>query len=100
MRLDGFRHKGLRQVHAGAKAKGVPPAMADKLRKLLFAMETAKDLDQVNRFPGWKLASAERRFQRFLEPNRHGKLALDSSLRRSGQWRQRYRLDRLSLGGA
>jgi proteic killer suppression protein len=29
--------------------------MADKLRKLLFALETANGLDQVSRFPGWKL---------------------------------------------
>ena len=35
--------------------KGVPPAMADKLRKLLLTLETADDLDQVSRFPGWKL---------------------------------------------
>jgi hypothetical protein len=29
--------------------------MADKLCKLLFAVETANNLDQVGRFPGWKL---------------------------------------------
>jgi proteic killer suppression protein len=29
--------------------------MADKLRKLLFTLETAQSIDQVNRFPGWKL---------------------------------------------
>ena len=29
--------------------------MADKLGKLLFALETANDLEQVSRFPGWKL---------------------------------------------
>lgn len=29
--------------------------MADKLRKLLFALETAENLDQIKRFPGWKL---------------------------------------------
>ncbi len=29
--------------------------MADKLRKLLFALETANHLDQVSRFPGWRL---------------------------------------------
>ena len=29
--------------------------MADKLRKLLLALETADDLNQVSRFPGWKL---------------------------------------------
>ena len=55
MRLTRFRHKGLRQFHADDNAKGVQPAMADKLRKLLFALETAEDLDQVSRFPGWKL---------------------------------------------
>jgi len=55
MQLGPFRHKGLRQLHADGNARGVPPAMADKLRKLLFALETADGLDQVGRFPGWKL---------------------------------------------
>ena len=55
MRLTGFRHKGLKQIHAGEHAKGVPAAMADKLRKLLFALETADTLEQLGRFPGWKL---------------------------------------------
>jgi toxin HigB-1 len=32
--------------------KGVP---ADKLRKLLLALETADNLEEVNLFPGWKL---------------------------------------------
>lgn len=36
-------------------AKGVPGAMADKLCKLLFALETADSLAQVGRFSGWKL---------------------------------------------
>jgi toxin HigB-1 len=27
----------------------------DKLRKLLFAVETAETLEQLGRFPGWKL---------------------------------------------
>jgi proteic killer suppression protein len=35
--------------------KGVPPAMADKLRKILFALEAGENLDQVGRFPGWRL---------------------------------------------
>ena len=55
MRLTSFRHKGLMRIHAGDIAKGIPAAMADKLRKLLFALETASGLDQVSRFPGWKL---------------------------------------------
>jgi len=33
----------------------VPSSMADKLRKLLFALDTAETLEQLGRFPGWKL---------------------------------------------
>jgi proteic killer suppression protein len=55
MRLVGFRHRGLRELHEGGGAKGLPASMADKLRKLLFALETAEALDQLGRFPGWKL---------------------------------------------
>jgi proteic killer suppression protein len=29
--------------------------MAEKLRKLLFALDTADALDQLDRFPGWHL---------------------------------------------
>jgi proteic killer suppression protein len=55
MQLARFRHKGLRQLDEDGSSKGVPPAMADKLRKLLFALETAEALEQLRRFPGWKL---------------------------------------------
>jgi proteic killer suppression protein len=55
MQLSRFRHKGLRQLHTEGNAKAVPPAMADKLRKLLFALETAENLEQMGRFPGWRL---------------------------------------------
>jgi proteic killer suppression protein len=55
MQLVRFRHKGLRQLHENGIAKGLPSAMADKLRKLLLALETAAALEQLGRFPGWKL---------------------------------------------
>jgi proteic killer suppression protein len=55
MQLVRFRHKELRLLYEDGNAKGVPPAMAEKLRKLLFALETAQTLDQLGRFPGWKL---------------------------------------------
>jgi toxin HigB-1 len=54
MQLVRFRHKGLRQLHEEGNAKGVPAAMADKLRKLLLARETAETLEQLGWFPGWK----------------------------------------------
>ena len=52
MQLAGFRHKGPRRLHADGNPKGVPPKMVDKLRKLLFALETANDVDQMSRFQG------------------------------------------------
>ncbi len=55
MQVASFRHKGLRQIHKDGNAKGVPAEMAEKLRKLLFALETAETLEQLGRFPGWKL---------------------------------------------
>ena len=55
MRLVRFRHKGLRKLYADDDAKGLSASLVDKLRKLLFALETAQSLEQVGRFPGWKL---------------------------------------------
>jgi toxin HigB-1 len=60
---EGRRWRAIRPVspqraqalHDEDNGKGVPGAMAEKLRKLLFALETADSLDQVGRFPGWKL---------------------------------------------
>jgi len=52
MQLVRFRHKGLRQLWEDGSTKSVPSAMVDKLRKLLFALETAETLGQLGRFPG------------------------------------------------
>jgi toxin HigB-1 len=81
MQFASFRHKGLRQLHEDGNAKGVPPAMADKLRKLLFALETADFLDQVNRFPGWRLHPPRGGLKRFW------------SLTVTGNWRLIFRYD-------
>jgi len=81
MQLARFRHKGLRQLYEDDIAEGVPPAMADKLRKLLFAMETAKDLDLVSRFPGWKLHPLKGDLKGFW------------SLTVTGNWRVIFRYD-------
>jgi proteic killer suppression protein len=73
--------------------------MADKLRKILFALETADDLDQVSRFPGWKLHPLKGGLEGFWSLTVTGELAADFSLRRRDEHRQRYRLDLLPLGG-
>ena len=55
--------------------------MADKLRKLLFTLETANDLDQVSRFPGWKLHPLKGDLKEFW------------SLTVTGNWRLIFRYD-------
>jgi proteic killer suppression protein len=81
MRLARFRHKGLRQLHEDDNAKGVPAAAADKLRKLLFALETAETLGQVARFPGWRLHPLKGELKEFW------------SLTITGNWRLIFRYD-------
>jgi len=55
MQLVRFRHKGLGQFYEEGNARSLPSAMAEKLSKLLFAIETAGTLEQLGKFPGWKL---------------------------------------------
>jgi proteic killer suppression protein len=81
MQLTRFRHKGLRQLHTEDNVKGVPPAMADKLRKLLFALETSKNIDQMGRFPGWRLHPLKGNLKDFW------------SLTVTGNWRLVFRYD-------
>jgi len=76
-----FRHKGLRQLYEDGSAEGVPSGMADKLRKLLFALETAETLEQLRRFPGWKLHPLK------------GNLKGSWSLTVTGNWRLVFRYD-------
>lgn len=80
MRLVRFRHKGLRQLYTDNNPKGLSAFLVDKLRKLLFALETADDLEQVGRFPGWKLHPLKGGLERILEPYRYRELACDFPL--------------------
>jgi proteic killer suppression protein len=84
MQLLRFRHKALRQLHEDGNARGVPPVMADKLRKLLFALETAETIEQLERFPGWKLHPLK------------GELKGCWTLTVTGNWRLIFRFDELT----
>ncbi len=55
MRLDSFRHKGLQRLYEDDNARGVPADKVEKLRDMLLSIETAENIEQVGRFPGWKL---------------------------------------------
>ena len=84
MRLAGFRHKGLRQLYEGDNSKGLSAAAVDKLRKLLFALETAQNVEQVGRFPGWKLHRLKGDLKGFW------------SLTVTGNWRVIFRYDEIT----
>ena len=81
MRIQGFRHKGLRQLYEDDNPKGVQATMADKLRKLLLALSTADSLDDLDKFPGWKLHPLKGDLREFW------------SLTVSGNWRLIFRYD-------
>ncbi len=84
MDLVRFRHKGLKRLYASDDSKGVPSEMADKLRKMLFALETAENLDQMMLFPGWRLHP--------LKGEREGFWSLTVT----GNWRLVFRYDKAS----
>ncbi len=84
MRLAGFRHKGLRQLYEDDNSKALSIATVDKLRKVLFALETAQDLEQVGRFPGWKLHPLKGDLKGFW------------SLTVTGNWRVIFRYDEVT----
>ena len=86
MQFGRFRHKGLKALHDEDNAKGVPSNIVDKLRKLLFALETADNLDQVGRFPGWKLHPLKGDLKGGLEPDCDRKLAADIQLRGDNEY--------------
>jgi proteic killer suppression protein len=79
MQIVHFRDKGLKKLYEDGSIRGVPSAMADKLRKLLLAMETAESLRQLERFPGWKLHPLKGELKGFW------------SLTVSGNWRLIFR---------
>ncbi len=81
MHCGRFRHKGLRRLYEDDDPKGVPAAAADKLRKLLLAIDTAESIDQVGRFPGWKLHPLRGNLQGFW------------SLTVTGNWRLVFQYD-------
>jgi proteic killer suppression protein len=81
MHLARFRHKGLRRLYADDDPKGLSASIVDKLRKVLFTLETAQNLEQAGRFPGWKLHPLKGDLKGFW------------SLTVTGNWRVIFRYD-------
>jgi len=65
MNLASFNHNVLKRLYEDGLDKGVPAGMTDKLRKLLLALDTAANLEQLRRFPGWRLHPLKGDFEGF-----------------------------------
>jgi proteic killer suppression protein len=55
MAITHFTHKGLKRLYQENDARGVPAAIADKLRRMLGALDTATTPDDMGLYPGWRL---------------------------------------------
>jgi proteic killer suppression protein len=54
VRLRNFVHKGLRRLYQEDSAKGVPPDMVDKLRKMLAYLDDMEDPEELRALTVWK----------------------------------------------
>jgi len=81
VRLKKFRHKALKRLYEADDPKGLAADQVEKLRHILFALETAETVEQVGRFPGWRLHALK------------GELKGYWSLTVSGNWRLIFRFD-------
>jgi proteic killer suppression protein len=55
VRIRNFVHKGLKALYAEDSAKGVPPDVADKLRKMLAFLDDMQDPDELRALSSWKV---------------------------------------------
>jgi proteic killer suppression protein len=55
MAIRNFRHKGLECLFAEDDVRGIPPAFAPKLKRMLFALANAAAVSDMALFPGWRL---------------------------------------------
>ena len=85
MKIEGFRHKGLKRFYEDDDSSGLPAASVRKIRNILAALEFAADLSQVAAMPGWKLHP--------LKGARKGEYAITVT----GNWRITFGIDGNSI---
>ena len=73
--IGTVRHKALRRLIDEGNAKGLPPDLVPRLRRLLSALHAADDLVLLESVPGWRLHALK------------GDLLGHWSLSVSGNWR-------------
>jgi toxin HigB-1 len=55
MAIKGFRHKGLQELYAADRTRGIRADQAKRLRRALTALDTVATLEDMKAYPGWRL---------------------------------------------
>jgi toxin HigB-1 len=55
MIIRSFRHKGLKRLYETGDPRGIRADLVVKIEDIILAIEQARNLDQVELFPGWRL---------------------------------------------
>jgi len=80
MKIERFRHKGLKRLYEKDDVNGLPAHATRKISMMLAALEFSDSLSQIETVPGWKLHP--------LKGDRKG----EYSLTVTGNWRLTFRL--------
>ena len=46
--IVGFKHRGLKRLHEADDRRRLPPDMVDRIRLILFALDTAERIEDLN----------------------------------------------------
>ena len=55
MRIGSFRHKGLKRLYETGDRRGIRADLATKLEIIFHAIDQARNVEHVAKYPGWKL---------------------------------------------
>ncbi len=81
MDVVSFKHKALRRFFETDRTRGLRPEWVPKLRRMLTALNDAKDMEELESVPSWRLHQ--------LTGDREGTYAL----RVTANWRLTFRPD-------
>jgi len=81
MEIGSIRHKGLRVYFLTGNPRGLNPAMVDRVRRVVFALRAAPDMETLSGPPGWRIHQ--------LSGDRAGHWSISVS----GNWRLTFRIE-------
>lgn len=81
MDIASISHKGLRDYYLNGNAKGLKQDLIPRIRTILFALEAASDMTNLEGPPGWRIHQ--------LKGDRAGEWSISVT----GNWRLTFRIE-------